>query len=272
MVNLIKTDLKRVLKDKLFIVMLILSTVFAFITPLLYFGISNLGDIPEMLGDGFYAKNMFFEAFSPANNFGLIAPFLLAIILYKDYSSGTVRNKIISGKSRVSIFFSMFIVCFIVIWLTILLHALLTLVVSLLFFDYQANPFTSSDFLYLINSILLQVLIYIFIAAFISWLCAVTKNIGIVIVLYISVVFGMTMVSSILGIGISYAEMTEAKESTIELMNFFQKINIYNFYMYIGKGNSYELSTLAYLIAVPVIASEGLVTLSILKFRKKDLK
>ena len=36
MTNLIKVDLKRVLKDKLIIVILILGAVFALITPLLY--------------------------------------------------------------------------------------------------------------------------------------------------------------------------------------------------------------------------------------------
>lgn len=271
MVNLIKADLKKVLKDKLFLVLLILALVFAVITPLLNYGISNLGEVAEMLNGGFYAKNIFFNSFSPANNFGLIAPFLLAIILYKDFSSGTIRNKIISGHSRGSIFFSMFTVCFIVIWFIILFHALISLLVSLIFFDFQANSFTVSDFFYLLESLLLQMLVYLFIAAFISRLCAVTSNMGIVIVLYISVVFGLTMVSAILQMGIGYAQIS-GKESALELMTFFQKINIFNSYMYIGSGTSYELKDLLYLILLPICSSAFLLSTAVAKFRRKDLK
>ena len=96
MTNLFRADLKRVLKDKLLLVMGILAVVFALITPLLYaaiFSSDGLLDDP-LFASLVTAKSQFFQSFSMTNNLGLIAPVLLAIVLCKDFSFGTVRNKV----------------------------------------------------------------------------------------------------------------------------------------------------------------------------------
>ena len=151
MIDLLKTDLKRAVKDKMFIVLCIIGGAFAVITPILYKVIFVLLGIDEeamqefeVLGMGFAsAKSVFFSAFSLSNNFGLILPVLVAIILCKDFSHGTIRNKIICGKSRTSIYFSLLITCVILICSFILAHALLTLFISLIFFDYQSTAHLS---------------------------------------------------------------------------------------------------------------------------------
>ena len=118
MIDLLKTDLKRAVKDKLFIVICIIAGAFAIITPLLYkvifvvlkFDEEAMQEL-EMLGMGIMnAKSIFFSSFSLGNNFGLILPIFVAIILCKDFSNGTIRNKIICGKSRTSIYFSLFFI------------------------------------------------------------------------------------------------------------------------------------------------------------------
>ena len=100
--ELFRADLKRVLKDKLLMVMGILAVVFALITPLLYAAIFSSGGLLDdpMFSSLVSAKGQFFQSFSMTNNLGLIAPVLLAIVLCKDFSFGTVRNKIIAGKRR----------------------------------------------------------------------------------------------------------------------------------------------------------------------------
>ena len=100
--SLLKADFKRVLKDKLLLVMGILAVVFAAFTPLLYavmFSSMEMVDDP-MVSSLISGKMQFFASFSMGNNLGLIAPVLLGIALCKDFSFGTVRNKIIAGKSR----------------------------------------------------------------------------------------------------------------------------------------------------------------------------
>lgn len=274
MVDLIKSDFRRVLKDKLFMVVCILAAVFAVITPLLYKLIfSSMDTELEVMTAGLvYAKDNFFGAFSLGNNFGFVMPFLLAIILCKDFSHGTVRNKIISGHSRTNIFLSMYTVCATVLWVMTLLHALLTLGVSLLFFEYQEGPVTAGDLWYMLQSLGFELLVYLCLAAFVSWLCVAMKNVGLVIVLYAAASLGLTMISGILQISIMVLEMDSGSTNTVELLEFFQRINIFNSQMYIGTGTSYELKDVAYNLLVPVIGTAGLLGWGTLKFNRKDLK
>lgn len=71
MADLLKADLKRSFKDKLFMVICIIAGAFAVVTPLLYKGIIAMLEVEsgtmaelEMLGLGINAKAMFFSSFS----------------------------------------------------------------------------------------------------------------------------------------------------------------------------------------------------------------
>ena len=275
MFNLIKVDTQRVLRDKLFLVMGILAVVFAVAMPLLYWGISLLMEeafAEMMLGDLFSAKSHFFSAFVLSDNLGLILPVLLAIILCKDFSQGTVRNKIISGHSRASIFLSMYTVCTLVLFGMMLLHALMTLGISLIFFDYQSAPFTSADFTYLLQSLLLELLCYLFVGAIVSYLCAVMKNAGMAVVLYVAVMFGCTLISGILQAGVMALSMDPAKESVVKLLETLQNLNIFSYSANIGQGTAYTNQELLYYLLTPVVGTTAVLTLGILKFNRKDLK
>lgn len=277
MIKLIKSDFKKFLSDKLFLVVCILALVFAVITPFLYLvifkGAGELDATTEQLLSGYFsAKGQFFGAFSFGNNLGLIAPLLIGIILCKDFSFGTVRNKIISGHSRTSIFLSNFTVCATVLFCIVLAHALLTLVISLPFFEYQASPFELSDFWYLLESLLFQLLIYIFVAAFVTWLSVTMKNTGMVIVSYIAVVFGFTMIAGILQIAIGVLSMKPDMEKTVDILNFFQRINLFNSTATIGLGTSYNFKDLLYYGFAPILATAAVLCHGIWKFGKKDLK
>ena len=83
MINLLKADLRRVLKDRLLIVLGIIAVGFAIVTPLLYVVLFNgvgMADDP-MISGLISGKAQFFSSFSMGNNLGLIAPVLIAIIL-----------------------------------------------------------------------------------------------------------------------------------------------------------------------------------------------
>ncbi len=277
MIRLIKSDFKRIFCDKLFLVVCILAVVFAVIIPLLYvviFGAMDAIDemTKELLSGYITAKGQFFGAFSFGNNLGLIAPLLIGIILFKDFSFGTVRNKIISGHSRLSIFLSLFIVCFIALFGIVLAHALLTLAISLPFFDYQSTPFTLSDFWYFLESLLFQFLVYLFAAAFVSNLCVTKKNIGLVIVIYIAIVLGCTMIAGILQGVIMVISAEPKMEKVVEILDFFQRINVFNFSANIGLGSSYKVKDVCYYLITPIVFTLGLLGHGMLTFSRKDLK
>ena len=278
MTGLLKSDIKRVLKDKLLIVMGILAVVFAAITPLLYALIlSGTGyDESDMvlgaLASSFTAKSQFFSSFSLGNNLGLIVPVLLAIVLCKDFSFGTVRNKIIAGKSRISIFTSLFLTCSIVLVAVMLLHAFITLCVSLCFFDYQMTAFTASDFWYFVVSLVFDILILLFVSAMLSWLCASRKNVGIVIVLYIAISFAFILIGSILQVAMSLLEATGGDENIISILGFISRINIFNATAYIGTGTEYSLKDVLYIVVPAIVGIAAFFGIGALKFRRKDLK
>ena len=270
MTNLLAVDFKRVLKDKLFFVVCILAAVFAVITPLLYALL--LGGMEEMLGTmglSMSAKSQFFDSFSLGNNLGLIAPVLLAIILCKDFGQGTVRNKLIGGNTRNSIVLSMFTVAFVVLFGVMLLHALLTFGLALIFFPYSDGAaFSLSELGYFLASLGLEFVLYLVLAALVVWLCVVMKNVGLVIVAYIAIVMGMTIVTSLLQLGGMVLE-----EATVKtLIEAVQSINVFNFALVIGKGSTYALKDLLCCILTPLVGAGALMGWSLLKFRRKDLK
>ena len=272
--DLIRSDFRRVLKDKLFMVVCILALAFAVLMPLLYmllFG--GLDESMEGLVSGYVtARGQFFAAFALSDNMGLIVPILLSIILCKDFSQGTVRNKIISGHSRASIFISMYIVCAVVLWVVILMHALVTLGMSLMFFEYYYDPFSMEELGYLLASVGLEFLLYLFVAALVCWLCVAVKNMGLTIVSYAAVNLGAGLVASILLISRSVLVMDVGKEKTVEVLDFFTKINPFAATQYVGMGSSYQLEDIVYYGLVPVLYAALFIILAIVKFNRKDLK
>lgn len=273
MANLLKVDFKRVLKDKLFLIMCILAGVFGLITPLLTGGISLLvgeegSSAVAMLGLAATAQDNFFQAMMFGSDMGLIAPILLAIILCKDFGSGTVRNKLIGGYSRTQIFFSMYLVCTVVLFGVVLLTGLLSMGVSLFFFPFSGEGQTVGSFF---GSLGLEVLVYLAICAMLSWLCALRKNVGIVIVLYAALTIGLSLITMILSGVIMLLENLGGYDTLLMVLRAIQTVNICDISMSIG-GTGYETKELLGYIIVPLAETGLLLGWSVLKFKKRDLK
>jgi ABC-type transport system involved in multi-copper enzyme maturation permease subunit len=274
MKGLLKADFSRVLKDKLLLVTGILAVVFATSMPLLYtvlFSSVGMADDP-MISSLISAKSQFFNAFSMGNNLGLIAPVLLAIALCKDFSYGTVRNKIIAGKSRSAIYLSLFVTCAAILTTIMLLYAFLTLGVSLLFFDYQAAPFTIADFWYFMESLVFEILVLLWMAALLTLLCAHMKNVGLAIVLYIAVAFLLVLVGSIVQMALTIMQTLGSHETTVDILHFINRINIGNAVQYIGTGTQYTGADVLYLTLPALAGILGFTGLGLWSFNKKDLK
>ena len=275
MFDLLKTDLKRALKDKLFLVLCIIAGAFAIFTPLLYKGLFTLLEIDaasmqelEMLGLGINAKSMFFQSFSLGNNFGLILPIFVAIILCKDFGHGTIRNKIICGKSRGCIFLSLFLTAAILLCGFIFAHATLTLLISLLFFNYQATGFGAGDFGYLMASIGFELLVYLLVTALLVFFIVQMKNVGLAIVMYFVVSFGMIIVGSITQTMGMFVEPTAV---SYDILRFFNTANAFATTA-IGNGTSYALKDVLSLLLPNAALATLLAFLGYAAFKKKDIK
>ncbi len=278
MVNLLKTDLKRIIKDKLFLIICIIGAVMAVSTPLMNkLLMDSIESITSVEEEGLFvitAKSLFFDSFSVTSNFGLLLPIFVTIILFKDFSHGTIRNKIICGKSRLKIFFSMFLSSFIVIAGVLLLQALISLLFSLLFFKYTNTGGTSgSEFAYFIESIAFILINYIFVAALVSFFCVFMKHAGTAIVCFVAVNIFLSTIPVLLDVYASILEEVGTKKELVSFLNFLIDTNVYNNLDFvIGKGTSYTSGQVLKILFPPLIFSTGLVALSILRFKRKDIK
>ncbi len=266
--NLYLADIKRILKDKLFMVTCILAGVFALINPLLNKALFEFLDMGELLGGMMSAKSMTFSAFLPGDNLGLIMPILFAIVVCKDFNQGTVRNKIISGRSRTAIFISHLLSAATVMCSLMLLHALLTLGVSLCFFPYQESAFGMADLGYLLASLAFEMLVYFAIAAITTFIATVSKNTGICILLYLAVSLGLSIIGAIFQAAAMFLDPSSAGYGVIEFLN---ASNIYTSTL-IGSASSYTALEVLYILIAPILISIGCILLGTRMFAKKNLK
>lgn len=268
MLNLLKTDLKRVFKDKLFLILCIVAAVFAFFNPLVYKLLFALVGMVEELDMTIDAKTLCFTSFSPGNNLGLIMPIFAALVLCKDFSQGTVRNKVICGKTRAQIFLSLLITCAIVMCVVMLFHGVLTLLISLLFFEYQATAFTWGSLGYMLLSFGLEILVYVFIAALLSLFIVWSKNAGLAVVLYVAVNFLFVIFGSIVGAAFAFVDPSKWTHRILEILN---DSNLFMSTV-IGSGTSYGWQQLLCVLLPVAIGTTICVLLGIFFFKKKDLK
>ena len=202
----------------------------------------------------------------------MILPVLVAIILCKDFSHGTVRNKIICGKTRTEIFFSMFISSTVIMFGIILVHALLSLGVSLIFFSYQETAFTLNDLGYILLSVFFEFLIYVCLSAMVCFLCVFMKNVGLVIISYIAVMLLMSIIDAVLMFALPLLELDGQNQLLLDFLTIISKCNIFSTSMPIGTGTTYKIKDLCCILIPTLFGSALWITLGTILFNKKNLK
>ncbi|MBQ4269324.1 MAG: hypothetical protein IJB97_06735 [Clostridia bacterium] len=274
MLDLLKTDLKRVLKDKLFTVTCIIAAVFSVVMPLLYKVLYTMVELPPELGEmgglAVDAKSLCFTTMMPGDNFGLILSVLLAIILCKEFGQGTIRNKIICGRSRTAVFLSLLCTCAIVLCGVMVAYGVLTLCVSLCLFDYQhadVSFFQAAG--YLLLSFGFEMVTYAFVAAMLTFFIVVMKNAGLAVVLYVAAAFFCTLVGGIVG-----GVMAFANPANELLYNFLQILTDINMFTSaaIGRGTAYSVQQVLCILLPCLLGGAGFVALGLHVFKKKDIK
>lgn len=138
---LLKTDFRRLSKNKLVYVLLILALVLpAISTGMLYYlmlflGEGDLGFLPSL------ASEHYMQSFSLLNNIGLMTMIFVTLIIAKDFSEFTIRNKIIAGYSRVQIYFSVLIINLALAFAAIFLNSTTTYIIALFFEGFDKDSF-----------------------------------------------------------------------------------------------------------------------------------
>lgn len=276
MARLLRVDLKRILKDKLFLVVCIIGAVLAVTTPLLYKALVVFLQIEseDLASSIFSIQSVFYSSFSLTNNLGIIIPVFLLIIMAKDFSFGTIRNKIVSGNSRTNVFLSMFISCGIVLVCSMLAYALLTGLISLALFSDSIGTINKEAILYLVSSIVFEILIFIFIAALLSFINVFCKNVGLKIIVYVAITLLFTALYGILQVAISMMIFNGTdNQLLIDALEVILKLNIfYSNTGIIGMVEKYSTEDIICILSSTILGSGLFILLGIVCLNKKDIK
>lgn len=193
--KLLRADLYRIRKGKITIVGLILCAVFPVLIGLMYLGIEKLIGLDSVEGIEatlFNARMLFASGYSSSNNLGIAIPVFSAIFVAADISNGTLRNKIISGASKVSIYLSHLLTSIIFNVIFINIYAIVSLLVNSLLLGY-GTAFTADEFLLILRGVGIGTLDFVFLASLTTLLAMTTKNAAptIIFSVLLSMAFGL---------------------------------------------------------------------------------
>ena len=106
MLRIMYASLYKLFRDTTFKITLIVGVSLAIFTNLLYFAISKIADI-ELGSMLFSGETALINSLNPTSNFGLMVPVNLVVFTIGEFTYGTIRNKIIAGHKRSSIYLSL---------------------------------------------------------------------------------------------------------------------------------------------------------------------
>lgn len=266
MLRLLKTDYKRIFKDKLFLITCIIGMAFAILGPFLYKLLEMMmftEEDKEFLGSMFYAKTFFISAFSLSNNFGLIVSILITIVVCKDFSFGTIRNKIISGNKRSQIYLSFFISTASILTGVMFCYSLIAFGMSAIVFPYSPTGFSGGEVGKLLTILLFEIMALLVAGSLLSFLCVSAKNAGISIIIYVAISMILSTVTVILQ---TFAYDNEA------LINVMKFVPLFGINLIVNQGEEFVFAD--YLIAISASALYVFLfsLFGTLIFKKKDLK
>lgn len=256
--NLIKLDLTKILKDKLFIIMAILALAASLVNPLLYKLIELIAE-EQIIS----AKALAFLSFAPTGGSGLVICVFLPIILNKEYSNGVLRNKIIYGKSRPQIYFSLLLSSFIIAFGILLVASIISFAFSLALFKYDALGETNAakDIGAYFLSILFEALVWAYVISLSAFFAVALHNVALAIVIPITASVMLSLLGTLLA--------TFAKDSAAqEIISY---INIYSLIEYIKIGD-YTIKQILALCITPVVYAGIFIGAGFAIFNKRDIK
>ncbi len=197
MISLLKADLYRILKSKLTYVALAVVSVLPVIMALLYYLLNHSMEVlldPEqteevMLAAGMITgRTLLTSVYSITQNAGLVIIVFGIIFISMDVSNGTLRNKVIVGHSRGSVYLSHFLATTIFNVVMMTINALVTLLCACTILKYGAK-FSGEELKFLIQWIVAGTVMFIWIASLSNFFMLVLKNAALSIIF--SIVIGM---------------------------------------------------------------------------------
>lgn len=175
MFNILKADLNKFIKGKVFKWMIGLTIIFPFFEALMYKYTLSVSESVGMedLSSLINTKSIFLQSFNPLQNYGLITLILVLVIITADFTQNTIRNKIISGYSKDKIYLSSAIFTKIIVVSFVTTYVIL----NYLFTGYVLGFSTDTFFVFFKEYLLLMTSLLV-IYAFIQMVAFAIKSFG----------------------------------------------------------------------------------------------
>jgi len=219
MKNLLKADFYRIFKQKLIYLIIIVSCLAGIAIPLLYKLMNKM-----MSFDCYSVKDILANSFSTTCIVALVIPIFTAIIIYQDYSSGIIRNKILAGYTRTKIFLSNFIINLVITVGAILTTVLLACLLGSILLPFSVDNYAiDKEIEEVVFCILINLAIIVYTCSITSLFATGLRNLALAIIIPYAFVNLASILSAICTLSIYF----EDKESLIKLFEAIELINIY---------------------------------------------
>lgn len=192
MKKLLKNDIYLLRKNFLFWILIILGvlfTAFSIVQGVLFSNISSSMDVTSqpnggrpgggMMSFDMTGKSIFTSSFSLSIGFTMIVAVILALLVAQQFINGNVRNKIISGNKKSSVYLSL-IISHALSGIVILLgYGVIRLIFGSIVLGYDSElAFNVTEFLYILQVFGLSLLVYIAVFSLCVWFATLTRTTG----------------------------------------------------------------------------------------------
>lgn len=272
MSKLIKSSFYKLIRDWTFRITLIIGAALAVFMCLIYLGIDLLSGEggTQCIGEMCNGYRFYTTSLSPTQNFGLTVPINLIVFTIGEFNCGTIRNKIIAGNKKSSIYFSLIITGVIFTISLMLIYFLLSVGLSTAIGGFAGKQtLKDADFAMLYQYPIMGLCTYIFIVTFAVLVSTGIRNIGgamPIVIITIMFLYFLSFIPSLIGALGSNQGITTA-------MKIQQWVN--PLYTFGTQGLIIQEITpdaFAGSIITPLYWSVILVILGTLLFNRKDIK
>ena len=201
MLRILYASLYKLFRDITFKVTLIIGIVLAILTNLLYFAIAKIGDI-EFGSVLFSGETALINSLSPTSNFGLTVPINLVVFTIGEFTYGTIRNKIIAGHKKSSIYLSLLAIGFVFTTVLMVAYCFLSWAFGSMLGDMHAEGVSGETIGFVI---LYGFFAYVFIMTLSVFIASLIRSIGgslpviIIFLLFLGLVPTIINISAIFG-------------------------------------------------------------------------
>lgn len=256
MINLFKASLYKLFKEKTFFITLIIGTVLAILIPVL------MHAILETTGGEF----MLMSSVSIGSNFGLTVPINLTVLTVAEFTTGTLRNKIIAGYRKSKIYISLLFSGLVFTLILMLFYISLNVLMGTILGGFDINKIGGSSFIW--PYLAMTLCCYIFVSTLSIFVATSIRNIGasipimVVALVFLSIIPTFMLLSD-----------NETAKQALQWIDPVYCINMYGSADALVPGGMLPIdNVIAPGIASPLIYSVIFVTLGIIEFSRRDVK